>query len=346
MRTALLLLLLLLASSASAYDVCPSGCPFTSIQAAVIDAETNDPNGVRRIAVGPGVYTERVTLSASTGSTFLFGDVSSDPLVSIVRIYPPADSVVAPTLTMQGTVEVANIGVQIGSDAGDVGIRIQGVTMTRLDGVTVNGFLPPGGRMIENIRTLGFVFMRDVWIWAHCENASATSAGYYENTHEMPYTETDIEGGYMGLFTNDCPAGAAVVQIDESSSGDDENGTLFRNVQLDCKANQNCIEIDGTKGKLDLAQIVIRPPLYKLVTVVGSGTTARVNFDNVQVEHETVPSTWGGVTPIGTLTVVGDTVPTMPCFPGWIYRRSAGAALGGSVYACDSDRTWKRVKLF
>ena len=66
--------------------------------AAVIDAETNDLNGVRRIAVGPGVYTERVTLSASTGSTFAeLRRRSSDPLVSIVRIYPPADSVVAPT---------------------------------------------------------------------------------------------------------------------------------------------------------------------------------------------------------------------------------------------------------
>ena len=53
----------------------------------------------------------------------------------------------------------------------------------------------------------------------------------------------------MGLFTN-VPGRGNRLQIDESSSGDDENGTLFRNAST-FKANRTASEIDGTKGKLD-----------------------------------------------------------------------------------------------
>src|SRR6185503_5245581 len=111
---------------------------------------------------------------------------------------------------------LANLDIMVrpigtgGGDSGDVGLRIQGSVLGELTvrDVNVTGYLPPNGRGIENIRTLGFVELRNVNAIMACANANASSAVYYVYSADVTYTETVWEGGWLSLYTNDCPAGA------------------------------------------------------------------------------------------------------------------------------------------
>jgi hypothetical protein len=94
-------------SAAQPYTVCPSGCPFTKIQAALDAANEGDT-----ITVGPGVYRENLKITKSLSLS------GADP--AQVRLLPGG-----PAYAL----------VQIGEESTLKTVRIEGFTLQRVEGL-------------------------------------------------------------------------------------------------------------------------------------------------------------------------------------------------------------------
>jgi hypothetical protein len=92
---------------AQPYTVCPSGCPFTKIQAALDAAKEGDT-----ITVGPGVYRENLKITKSLSLS------GADP--AQVRLLPGG-----PAYAL----------VQIGQESTLKTVRIEGFTLQRMEGL-------------------------------------------------------------------------------------------------------------------------------------------------------------------------------------------------------------------
>jgi hypothetical protein len=102
-------------SNAQLYTVCPSGCPFTKIQAALDAAKDGDT-----ITVGPGVYREQLKITKSVSL------VGADP--AQVRLMPPA--------SIQG-LSLIQVGELIGELTLEH-LRLEGFTLYQADQLVTN----------------------------------------------------------------------------------------------------------------------------------------------------------------------------------------------------------------
>jgi len=320
---------------------------YTSVQAAVSALEAGFPNAFRDITIQPGLYDGTVTLSLQTGSTRIsgVGPVGIFGNYSAVRLRAPDDNVAKPVVDWRGPGVLANLDIMVrrigadGGDVGDVGLRIQGSVLGELTvrDVNVTGYLPPNGRGIENIRQTGFVEFRNVNAIMACADANASSAVYYENTAFFHWTETVWEGGWLSLYTSNCPAGAALVEMPQSSLGDDIHGTVLRDLTLECKPSTTCIEMSSNLSHLTLVRPYLRGPVGQFVNVTGTGMGGNLRLESVESAHEMTASVWGSLVPTGTYHIVGGTLPT-PCFAGWLLTND----VTGDNYQCING-SWKPV---
>jgi hypothetical protein len=349
MKKLLALFLLLLArttwgQSAVVAPTCPhpsNPVCYTTVQAAVTALEAGYPNVPRDITIQPGLYVGTVTVTVTTGTTRIsgVGPIGIFGQNGAVRLKAPTDGIAKPVVDWRAPGQLANVEIIIGTDANDVGLRIQGNVLPELTvrDVNVTGALPPGGRAIENIRYGGFVEFRDVNAIMACANANASSAVYYENTAYVFWTETVWEGGWLSLYTNNCPAGAALVEIPQSSLGDDIHGTVLRDLTLECKPSTTCLELSSNLAQLTLVRPYLRGPVGQFVKVTGTQTGGKLRLEQVEGAHEVTASVWGPLVPTGTFHIVGGT-PPLPCFTGWLHTNDTT----GDNSQCISG-AWKLV---
>jgi nitrous oxidase accessory protein NosD len=159
--------------SAQPYTVCPSGCPFTKIQAALDAAKEGDT-----ITVGPGVYRENLKITKSLSLS------GADP--AQVRLLPGG-----PAYAL----------VQIGQESTLKTVRIEGFTMQQAAGLVRESIYVDVATAIQN-----FAFRNNRVLNREEQDWMASFAGdevIVEKNVFSSNSTLEIEGRQIRLINND-----------------------------------------------------------------------------------------------------------------------------------------------
>jgi hypothetical protein len=171
-------------ASAAVLDVCPIGCAYNTIQAAVNAAADGDT-----IEIGSGTYSDTISLSAPKGLTFI-GNAVDRPVVTGGIGFSNAAAITGisfENLILKGD---ANPGseqyiISMNNVGAVYNLEIKNCV---LDGEKVDGRNGLNGNLLGGTLGITGTEFKDIWSWSVADIDSSTASGLPYGVNELPLT--------------------------------------------------------------------------------------------------------------------------------------------------------------